>query len=159
MLDGLITPGSETLDVRDPGAVAARIRGSISSKQHGYEDLLAPLVAQACIDVVPPNPANFNVDNVRVVKIQGGGLHDSHVVRGMVIKRPVEGTLARVADAKVAVFAQGVDTSSTETKVGVQGCSGLGGGAGGGQVGAAGWMPARRGQRGKRWDRRRHYRE
>lgn len=28
--------------------------------------------AEACIDVVPKNPNNFNVDNVRVVKINGG---------------------------------------------------------------------------------------
>lgn len=33
-----------------------------------------------------------------------------------VLKRPVEGTISRAADAKVAVFAQGVDTTSTETK-------------------------------------------
>jgi T-complex protein 1 subunit theta len=36
----------------------------------------------------------------------------------MVLKRGVEGSVSRVVDAKVAVFAQGVDTSSTETKVG-----------------------------------------
>ena len=36
----------------------------------------------------------------------------------MVLKRGVEGSVTRVADAKVAVFSQGVDTSSTETKVG-----------------------------------------
>jgi hypothetical protein len=35
----------ETLDVRDKAAVAQRIKGSISSKQYGYEDLLAPLIA------------------------------------------------------------------------------------------------------------------
>lgn len=51
--------------------VALRLRGSISSKQLGYEELLAPLVAEACIDVVPTNPNNFNVDNVRIVKILG----------------------------------------------------------------------------------------
>ena len=33
------------------------------------------------------------------------------------IKRDTEGTVKGVTDAKVAVFAQGVDTSSTETKV------------------------------------------
>ena len=44
----------------------------------------------------------------------------------MVLKRGVEGSVTRVADAKVAVFSQGVDTSSTETKVG-----GLGGRVGG----------------------------
>jgi hypothetical protein len=73
--------------------------------------------AQACIDVVPKNAANFNVDNVRVVKIAGGGAHDSRVVKGVVIKRGTEGSIKDVTDAKVAVFAQGVDTSSTETKV------------------------------------------
>ena len=55
---------------------------------------------------------------VRVVKIPGGGIHDSSVVRGMVLKRDAEGTIKRVTDAKVAVFAQGIDTAGTETKVG-----------------------------------------
>lgn len=74
---------------------------------------------QTCIEVCPKNPANFNVDNVRVVKISGGGAHDSKVVKGVVIKRSTEGSIKDVADAKVAVFAQGVDTASTETKVGL----------------------------------------
>jgi hypothetical protein len=34
-----------------------------------------------------------------------------------VLKRDAEGTVKRVENAKVAVFAQGVDTTSTETKV------------------------------------------
>ena len=75
------------------------------------------VATQACIDVVPKNTANFNVDNVRVVKILGGGAHDSKVVKGVVIKRSTEGAINDVTDAKVAVFAQGVDTASTETKV------------------------------------------
>ena len=75
-----------------------------------------PASRQACIEVVPSNPANFNVDNVRVVKIPGGGAADARVVRGLVIKRGAEGAVQSAADAKVAVFAQGVDTSSTETK-------------------------------------------
>jgi hypothetical protein len=72
--------------------------------------------AQACIDVVPKNAANFNVDNVRVVKIPGGGAGDSRVLKGVVVKRGAEGNIKDAADAKVAVFAQGVDTASTETK-------------------------------------------
>jgi len=116
ILDTLVIPGSEKIDYRDPAAVAERIKGSVSSKQFGFEDLLAPIIAEACIDVVPKNPANFNVDNVRVVKISGGGIYDSSVVKGLVLKRGVEGTISSVEDAKVAVFAQGVDTSSTETK-------------------------------------------
>lgn len=116
VLDTLVLSGSETLDLRDKAAVSERIKGSVSSKLYGYESLLCPIIAEACIDVAPKNPANFNVDNVRVAKIHGGGLHDSHVVKGMVIKRGVEGSVQRVADAKVAVFAQGVDSAATETK-------------------------------------------
>ena len=97
--------------------VAQRIRGAVSSKQYGFEDLLCPLIAQACIDVCPKNPNNFNVDNVRVIKITGSGAYNSSVVKGIVIKRDTEGTVKGVTDAKVAVFAQGVDTPSTETKV------------------------------------------
>ena len=84
---------------------------------HKCLGLQSLLLVQACIDVVPKNPANFNVDNVRVVKILGGGAHDSKVVKGVVIKRSTEGSIHDVTDAKVAVFAQGVDTASTETKV------------------------------------------
>lgn len=44
--------------------VERRIRAAVSSKINGYEDTLCPLVAEACIDVCPKNPVNFNVDNV-----------------------------------------------------------------------------------------------
>ena len=57
--------GSDTLDVRDAHAVSERIKGSVSSKQYGYEDLLCPLIAEACIGVCPKNPVSFNTDNVR----------------------------------------------------------------------------------------------
>ena len=34
--------------MRDKAAVAERITGSVSSKQYGYEDLLAPIIAGGC---------------------------------------------------------------------------------------------------------------
>ena len=46
MVDSLVIPGSETLDVRDKVAVAKRIRGAVSAKQHGLEDVLCPLIAE-----------------------------------------------------------------------------------------------------------------
>jgi len=92
-----------------PGSRAAQAR--CAQRPHA-----PPAPRQACIEVVPSNPANFNVDNVRVVKIPGGGAADARVVRGLVVKRGAEGAVQGAADAKVAVFAQGVDTSSTETK-------------------------------------------
>eukprot|EP00884_Botryococcus_braunii_P022875 jgi/Botrbrau1/9271/Bobra.180_1s0028.1 len=116
ILELQVIPGSEDLNLRDATTVAKRLRGAVGSKQYGYEDILCPLIAQACILVCPKNAANFNVDNVRVVKIPGAGAADSRVVKGMVIKRGPEGVITDVQDAKVAVFAQGVDAASTETK-------------------------------------------
>ena len=116
ILDELVEKGSETMDVRDKEQVISRMRAAVASKQFGQEDTICSLVADACIQVCPKNPANFNVDNVRVAKLLGGGLHNSTVVRGMVLKSDTVGTIKRIEKAKVAVFAGGVDTSATETK-------------------------------------------
>lgn len=67
------------------------LKPAIGSKHYGSEDILASLVAEAALAVMPPNPKNFNVDNVRVVKIMGGSLSGSRVVRGMVFGREPEG--------------------------------------------------------------------
>ena len=55
----------------------------------------------ACIQVCPKNPTNFNVDNVRVSKLLGGGLHNSCIVRGMVLKSDAVGSIKRMEKAKV----------------------------------------------------------
>ena len=50
----------------------------------------------------PKNPANFNVDNVRVAKLVGGGLNNSSIIHGMVLKGDTVGTMKRVEKAKVS---------------------------------------------------------
>jgi T-complex protein 1 subunit theta len=67
------------------------VRSAIGSKQFGYDALLADLVVKAAMEIMTNNAKNFNVDSVRVVKILGGGLQDSTVVRGMVFGREPEG--------------------------------------------------------------------
>ncbi|CAB4263838.1 unnamed protein product [Prunus armeniaca] len=116
ILDELVEPGSENMDVCNKEEVVSRMKAAVASKQFGQEHILSSLVADACIQVCPKNPANFNVDNVCVAKIVGGGLHNCTVVRGMVLKIDVVGSIKRMEKAKVAVFASGVDTSATETK-------------------------------------------
>lgn len=66
--------------------------------------------------MLPKNPANFNVDNVRVVKIMGGSLEQSRVVKGMVFGREPEGSIRKAHKAKVGVFSCPIDISQTETK-------------------------------------------
>lgn len=94
------------------------IKPSIASKQSGFEDFLAPLVASACASTLPKESTRmpFNVDNVRVCKILGSGVLSSSSLRGMVFRREVEGTINHVKDAKVAVYSCAFDSMQTETK-------------------------------------------
>ncbi len=103
-------------DLRDQAELSKAIRTVIASKQNGSEDFLADLVAEAVLAVLPKNPANFNVDNIRVVKIMGGSLEQSRVVKGMVFAKEPDGTVKKAKKAKVGVFSCPVDISQTETK-------------------------------------------
>ena len=116
LLEDIVITDSKSLDFNNVDEIAERLKGALKSKQNGYEDYLAPLVAQACVDICPDNRNNFNVDNVRVSKLVGGFVDQSQIIQGIVIRRNVEGTVSCVENAPVAVFSQGVDTSSTETK-------------------------------------------
>lgn len=98
------------------GSLITALKPAIASKQYGYEDTLSSLVAEAALAVMPKNPRNFNVDNVRVVKIMGGSLSGSKVVQGMVFGREPEGIIKKVSGAKVAVFTSALDIAQTETK-------------------------------------------
>lgn len=71
--------------------LAQAVTSAIASKQPGSEAMLSKLVAEASLAVMPKNPRDFNVDSVRVVKVLGGGLDASRVVRGMVFPREPEG--------------------------------------------------------------------
>ena len=108
--------GDAVKEVRETKDLARALRSVIGAKQAGNEDLLADLVAEAVLAVLPKNPGNFNVDNVRVVKIMGGSLEQSRVVRGMVFGREPEGIVRKATKAKVGVYSCPIDISQTETK-------------------------------------------
>jgi T-complex protein 1 subunit theta len=116
LLQELGEPASEKMDVKEKDQVVQRIVSAVASKQYGQESILCPIIAEACIQVCPANPANFNADNVRVAKILGGGINDTSVVCGMVLKSEAVGTIKKATKPKIAVFGAGVDTSATETK-------------------------------------------
>ncbi|KAF8630756.1 hypothetical protein AX17_005351 [Amanita inopinata Kibby_2008] len=97
-------------------ALATALRPAIASKQYGYEEKLSQLVAEAALVVMPSNSKNFNVDNVRVVKIMGSNFSASKVVQGMVFGREPEGVVKKATKAKVAVYTSALDISQTETK-------------------------------------------
>lgn len=103
-------------DVSKKEEVAKALKSVLAAKQIGYEEMLAPIVGKACIDILPSNHKNFNVDSVRVAKILGGGVLDTQAMRGHVLVRDTEGTVKSVKGAKLAVFAAGFDVSKPESK-------------------------------------------
>ncbi|KAI9843606.1 MAG: T-complex protein 1 subunit theta [Sclerophora amabilis] len=103
-------------DITNQDELSKAIRTVVAAKQSGNEDFLADLVAEAVLAVLPKNPANFNVDNVRVVKIMGSSLEQSRVVKGMVFGREPDGSIKKAQKARVGVFSCPIDTSQTETK-------------------------------------------
>lgn len=78
-------------NLREKNAVCEALRSCIASKQYGLEDLIASLVAEACISVLPSEEKHFNVENIRVTKVLGGSLHSSSVVHGTVISQEAAG--------------------------------------------------------------------
>lgn len=117
---------SEIKDIRDIEALLPPLKTAIASKQYGNELFLARVVAQACLSILPKSQASgdlpeekdisFNVDNIRVCKIAGGGIHQTFVLNGMVFKKHTEGVHGSVKDAKIAVYACPVDVAAAETK-------------------------------------------
>ncbi|KAJ2785879.1 T-complex protein 1 subunit theta [Coemansia javaensis] len=117
-LDGLETLAVEQVaGWGEKGELLKAIRTAIASKQYGQEDVLGELVSEAVATAMPARDhTRFNVDNVRVVKVMGGGLAQSRVVHGMVFPQSPVTACHRAEFAKVAVFACPVDMGQTETK-------------------------------------------
>ncbi|KAI8321390.1 T-complex protein 1 [Martensiomyces pterosporus] len=110
-------PVDEVKSWTDKDELLKAIRTAIASKQYGQEDLLGELVANAVVTAMPARDhTRFNVDNVRVVKVLGGGLSQSRVIHGMVFPRSPDTVCHRANFAKVAVFSCPVDMGQTETK-------------------------------------------
>ncbi|CAJ0928665.1 unnamed protein product, partial [Mesorhabditis belari] len=106
----------EAKDFKDLDKVKQLIRSAITSKQYDNEDIIADLVAKACVITVPANSYNFNVDNIRICKILGSGVSASQVMNGMVFKRGAEGNIRQASNCRVAVFTCPFDLTQTETK-------------------------------------------
>lgn len=62
------------------------------------------------------DPLKFDLDNVRVAKLPGAGLEKSFVVDGMCVVHDVLTTCKKKTKSKVAVYSQGVESATTETK-------------------------------------------
>lgn len=112
----LVVKKFEEKDMTNRQAIIDGVKTAIASKQYGQQDFLAGLVADAAVAVMPKNPANFNVDNIRIGKLLGGNLFQSDVIRGVVVPHDTIGSTKSLKDAKVAVYTAGIEPAATETK-------------------------------------------
>lgn len=92
------------------------ISSVVATKQCGIEDKIATMIADAAVYTMPKNPIKFNVDNVRIQKILGGGLEDSLVIQGVVAIKASETSVKKCLNAKVAVFNTNIEMQQGETK-------------------------------------------
>lgn len=113
ILDRLVVKNVENISSIED--ITTAIKTPIASKQFGWEDTIAPVVAKACSQVLNKR-GQINVDHVRVAKILGGGISDMEVISGIVMERGAEGTVKHLKNAKIAVFPQGIDYSKTDAK-------------------------------------------
>ena len=105
-------------NLRDNEPIVSKVlQTAIGSKLFGYHEFLGDLVTKACLTVTgSDSTSSFNVDSVRICKILGGGLLQSTLIPGMVLKREVETEITKVNQARIAVFSCPIDIQVTETK-------------------------------------------
>lgn len=116
LLQTLVVDTIEEKDMRTKKMLIKGMYAAISSKQYGRQKELCNLVAEACLIAMPDNPYNFNVDNVRVAKINGGNVLQSHTIKGMVIQRAPKSSIQLVEQAQIGIFTCSIQCSDTETK-------------------------------------------
>jgi T-complex protein 1 subunit theta len=95
-------------DISVESDIIDALRGPVGAKQNGHENFLTNIITQSCISVLPKNVKKFDVDNVRIIKVTGGGILDSILIKGAVLKGDAEGSIKSKENAKVAVYNGGI---------------------------------------------------
>ena len=113
----------EVRDMWNRDELIKAIKPVIASKQYGYEDVISPLVADACLIVMPSKaaveagrPLDLNMDSIRLGKMMGGNIMDCSVLRGMVVQRKSLTNVTYKEKAKIAIFNCPVEAAATEAK-------------------------------------------
>ncbi|GAW79469.1 T-complex protein 1, theta subunit [Plasmodium gonderi] len=79
-------------------------------------DFIINLLSQCISTLMPEKVENFDVDNIRISKLNGGNLIDSQFIMGMVIARDTHGIVKKKENANVIVLNCGLEAATTETK-------------------------------------------
>jgi T-complex protein 1 subunit theta len=107
----------EIKDLKNLNDVVKCLRSTVISKLPSVGEFFTTKIAEACIQILPENPRQFEVEHLRTAKILGASMTDSFVMRGLIVNRNVETpTLTSVDKPKIAVYGCPMDTQEAETK-------------------------------------------
>jgi T-complex protein 1 subunit theta len=112
---------SYPIDVMNREHLLTILKPVLASKQYGSEQVLAPLVADACLAVMNSNRTSFAVEAIRTVKILGAPITQSSLLPGgYVALRSVDSVCQSITNdnttCRIAVFACSIEASTTEAK-------------------------------------------
>lgn len=79
-------------------------------------DYIIKLLSKCIVEVMPLKPEGFNVDDIRVSKINGGNLVDSEFMIGMVVLRDTHGVVKKKENCNAIVLNCGLEAHVMETK-------------------------------------------
>ncbi|CRG98710.1 T-complex protein 1 subunit theta, putative [Plasmodium relictum] len=79
-------------------------------------EFIVSLLSKCIATLMPEKIENFDVDNIRVSKLNGGNLIDSQFLMGMVIPKETNGIIKKKENANVIVLNCGLEAATTETK-------------------------------------------
>lgn len=109
--------GALRVDVAAGGPEAlAVVAAAIAPKLGAEAAAFAAHVARGCAIALRPTAPRFDADDLRLVKVLGGGAEDSCLLKGFAVARAPETAVTRVERAVVAVFACAFDPQQGETK-------------------------------------------
>lgn len=104
-------------DLRNEKEIEKVIRSVMITKQVTTNyDYIINLVSKCIVEIMPGKPENFNVDDIRVSKINGGNLVDSEFLIGMVILRDTHGIVKKKENCNAIVLNCGLEAHVMETK-------------------------------------------
>lgn len=93
------------------------IRPAMITKQFSSgSEVIVTLLAKCLATLMPKSLEEFDVDTIRVAKINGGTLVDSEIIMGMMLSRDTNGIVKRKENANVIVLNCGLEVANTETK-------------------------------------------
>jgi len=93
---------------------------SVGFKCQNLARHIIPQIAYACIKISSCTNHKFSQENIRVIKILGGGWCNTKTITGTIILKDSEGSVKVINLAKIAIFTCPFDFLSPETKSNIQ---------------------------------------